>query len=80
MALVRNPARKAIPVSLLLLLALLLLPSLSRGQTFDNVGFMKNVPPELRQKFPVCDEFLEGKVDRPRKVCRTNGSHQLPWR
>jgi hypothetical protein len=50
-----------------LLLALLLLPSLSRGQTFDNVGFMKNVPPELRQKFPVCDEFLEVKWIDPKQ-------------
>ncbi len=59
--------RKAIPVSLLLLPALLLLPSLSRGQTFDNVGFMKNVPSELRQKFPVCDEFLDVKWIDPKQ-------------
>ncbi len=78
MALVRNPARKAIPVSLLLLLALLLLPSLSRGQTFDNVGFMKNVPPELRQKFPVCDEFLKVKwIDPERYVGRMEVTNYL---
>jgi len=71
MALLRNHARKAIPVPLLLLLALLLLPSLSRGQTFDNVGFMKNVSPELRQKFPVCDEFLDVKwIDAKQHIGR----------
>ncbi len=50
-------------------LALFLVPSLSMGQTFDNVGFRKNVPPELRQKFPVCDEFLDVKwVDPERYI------------
>jgi hypothetical protein len=78
MALLRNHARKAIPVSLLLLLALLLVPSLSRGQTFDNVGFKKNVPPELRQKFPVCDEFLDVKwIDPERYVGRVEVTDYL---
>ncbi len=71
MAPLGNHARKAISVSLLLLLSLLFLPSLSKGQTFDNVGFMKNVPPELRRKFPVCDEFLKVKwIDPKRRIGR----------
>jgi len=69
---------RAIPVSLLLLLALLLIPSPSKAQTFDNVGFKKNVPPELRQKFPVCDEFLDVKwIDPERYVGRVEVTNYL---
>jgi hypothetical protein len=38
---------KAIAVSLLLLLSLLLIPCPSKAQTFDNVGFKKNVPAKV---------------------------------
>lgn len=36
-----------------------ILPSFLLAQSYDNIAFMKNVPKELRQKFPMCDEFLD---------------------
>src|SRR5208283_3995138 len=62
-----NNPRKAVLVSWLLLLIISLVPSLSRSQTFDNVGFRKNLPRELRQKFPMCDEFLDVKWIDPKR-------------
>jgi len=35
-----------------------IIPSLLFAQNYENVAFMKNVPEELRQKFPMCYEFL----------------------
>ena len=34
-----------------------------------NIGFMKNPPKELREKFPMCDAFLKvGWIDKEKKI------------
>jgi hypothetical protein len=41
---------------------LLLSPLLSFGDDYsNNIGFMKNPPKELKEKFPMCDQFLDVK-------------------
>lgn len=39
------------------------------AQHIDNIGFMKNPPKELREKFPMCDAFLKVKwIDKEKKI------------
>lgn len=45
----------------MILLVVLLLPSLSSSEEYKNIGFKKDVSKELKQKFPMCDEFLDVK-------------------
>lgn len=48
-------------LTVVILAVILLLPTLSSAEEYKNIGFKKNVPKELKQKFPICDEFLDVK-------------------
>jgi len=53
---------------LLVLVSLIVLPfSIVHAADYDNIAFMKYVPKELREKFPVCDEFLDIKWIDPKR-------------
>ena len=58
--------KKIVAVFLLLFLASV---SLSSAQEYKNIGFKKDVSRELRQKFPMCEEFLDVKwIDAKRYI------------
>jgi hypothetical protein len=64
------------PALLLFVLLLVAAPLLVHGETYDNVGFQKGVPQELREKFPVCDEFLDVKwIDPKRYIGKTKATY-----
>jgi hypothetical protein len=47
----------------------LLLPSFLFAQVYDNIGFKKDVPEEIRKACPMCDEFLDVKwIDEKRYI------------
>jgi hypothetical protein len=47
----------------------LTLPSFSFAQVYDNIGFKKDVPEEIRKACTVCDEFLDVKwIDERRHI------------
>jgi hypothetical protein len=53
----------------LFFLCICFLPSLLFGQDFDNIGFRRDVPEEIRKAFPMCDEFLDVKwIDEKRYI------------
>ncbi len=53
----------------LIFLGFLLLPSFLSAQIYDNFGFRKDVPEEIRKAFPMCDEFLDVKwIDEKRNI------------
>lgn len=54
--------RMKFTIYLLSSFGLLLFPLLSFADDYsNNVGFMKNQPKELKEKFPMCDQFLDVK-------------------
>lgn len=48
-------------LGVMILSVVLLLPTLSSAEEYENIGFKKDVSKELKQKFPICDEFLDVK-------------------
>ncbi len=51
------------------LLIIFLLPSILFGEVYDNIGFKKDVPEEIRKACPMCYEFLDVKwIDEKRYI------------
>lgn len=51
------------------LLIIFLLPSILFGEVYDNIGFKKDVPEEIKKACPMCDEFLDVKwIDEKRYI------------
>lgn len=47
----------------------LLLPTFLVAQVYDNIGFKKDIPEEIRKACPQCDEFLDVKwIDEKRMI------------
>lgn len=59
----RSPAYFAVKALLMLmLLTLALFATTTHAEDYsNNIGFMKNPPKELKEKFPMCDQFLDVK-------------------
>lgn len=56
-------------LTVVILAVILLLPTLLSAEEYKNIGFKKGVPKELKQKFPICDEFLDVKwIDKKRYI------------
>ena len=61
---IRNGKNRPLNTLLLVItaLALALYSNISQAEDYsNNIGFMKNPPKELKEKFPMCDQFLDVK-------------------